>query len=175
MTALDDLARLANMTAHPSRHDWAGAEAVLGAPPPPDYVALLDAYGRGVFDRELVLFAPGCDTPGYDLLEGGLRIARDAEEFWAEELPGHAKPERLRAPGTRLIGWAGTGGAEYLYWVADARPSRDWTVAVQQAEDHIWEFHETGAVAFLHGLLSGAIETGVLRGFPQLAPHSYGR
>jgi hypothetical protein len=175
MTELAELASLVNMGVATRRYDWSKAAAVLGAMPPPDYVELIDAHGGGIIDRDIHVFEPGGALDSYDLLiEGPLR-AEDAEEFWGEDLPGFPKPSQLAAPGTRLICWADTPEAEYLYWVVDdASPSRSWTIAVEQAEDHLWDFFDLGTVDFLYALLTGEIEPRFMKGLARDS-HSYTR
>ncbi|MEW2353159.1 hypothetical protein [Spirillospora sp. NPDC029432] len=143
--------------------------------PPPDYIELIDAHGGGTLDRDLTVFEPGAVPAAYDLLTEGLLRAEDAEEFWAEGDPDFPRPPRLSAPGTRLICWASTPAAEFLYWVVpSAVPSASWTIALQQGEDHLWEFFDLGTVAFLHSLLTGGIESSILKDwYARQDSHSY--
>lgn len=174
MTEVAELARLVNMRPTNRRYDWARAASALGVMPPPDYVELIDTYGGGVLNKDVHLFEPGCHLPAYDLLDEGLLRAEDAEEFWEEELEGFAKPARLQTPGTRLIAWAGTPEAEYLYWVVNpSQPSRTWPVAVEHAVNHTWEFHNLGTVDFLYAVLTRAVDTQSLGGLADLTPYSY--
>ncbi|XVQ11059.1 hypothetical protein ACQP1W_00315 [Spirillospora sp. CA-255316] len=173
MTELAELASLVNMGAATRRYDWSKTAAVLGAMPPPDYIELIDAHGGGIIDRDIVIFEPGAVPAGYDLLIEGTLRAEDAEEFWEENLPGFTKPSQLTA--TRLICWASTPEAEYLYWVVnDAAPSRSWTIAVEQGEDHLWDFFDLGTVDFLYALLTGEIEPRFMKGLARDS-HSYTR
>lgn len=173
MTELAELASLVNMGAATRRYDWPKTAAVLGAMPPPDYVELIDAHGGGILDGDIHIFEPGGALDGYNLLIEGTSRPEDAEEFWEEDLPGFPKPSRLAAPGTRLICWASTPGAENLYWVVDdASPSRSWTIAVEQAEDHLWDFFDLGTVDFLYAFLTDEIESRFLTR-PARDSHSY--
>lgn len=173
MTELAELAALVNMGASTRRYDWPKAAAALGAMPPPDYIELIDTHGGGIIDRDIHVFEPENPLDGYDLLTEGLLLAQDAEEFWEEDLPGFPKPPRLSASGTRLICWADTPEAEKIYWVVnDSLSSRSWTVAVEQAEDHLWEFFDLGTVDFLYALLTGEIEPGFMKGLVRDS-HSY--
>jgi hypothetical protein len=173
MTELSELASLARMNADPGQYDWTAVTAALGAMPPPDYVNLINTYGGGLFDGELVIFEPGASIDTYDLLREGLYRVQDVEELWSED-PDLPRPAPLTRK--RLINWAGTPGAEYLYWViGDGAPSASWTVAVEQGEDNRWEFFDLTTVDFLHGILTGDVNSQFLSWFGRQSSHSYSR
>lgn len=175
MAELAELASLTNMGVATRRYDWSKAAEVLGAMPPADYIALINAHGGGVLDRDIHVFEPGAALASYDLLVEGTERAQDAEEFWEEDLPGFSKPSELTAPGTGLLCWASTPGAECFYWVVnDASSSASWTIAVEQAEDHLWDFFDLGTVDFLYALLTGEIEPRFMKGLARNS-HSYTR
>ncbi|WP_168801575.1 hypothetical protein, partial [Glycomyces buryatensis] len=133
----------------------------------------INTYGGGSFDDDIVIFEPGARIDTYDLLGEGLYRVQDVEELWAED-PDLSRPAPLA--GKRLINWAGTPGAEYLYWVVgDGAPSASWTVAVEQGEDNRWEFFNLTTVEFLHDILTGDVNSRFLSGFAERGQHTYTR
>lgn len=171
MTELAELAALARMSPTPTDFDWAALAQALGAMPPSDYVELVNTYGGGSFDNDVIVFTPGSSFYSYDMCRGGLSRIEDVEEQWDDD-PDLVRPAQLA--GKRLINWGGTPNAEFLYWVvAPGAPSTSWTVAMEQGEDLRWEFFEMGTVDFLHGVLTGDVRSQFL---PVLdRPHSYDR
>jgi hypothetical protein len=171
MTELAELAALARMSPTPTEYDWTALAEALGTMPPPDYVELVNTYGGGTFDNDVIVFTPGSSFYSYDMLRGGLSRIEDVEEQWDDD-PDLPRPAQLE--GKRLINWGGTPDAEFLYWVAaPGAPSTSWTVAMEQGKDLRWEFFDMGTVDFLHGLLTGEVRS---RFVPVLdRPHSYDR
>ena len=153
--ALDELRRLVPPPEDPPpAADWAAAREKFGFDLPDDYRALIDVYGAGLFDEELMVLAPGHPNENVDLLRQadrqlwGLRYVRDQA---GEELP--YEPEPVSGG---LIPWAITGNGDVCYWRVADDPAR-WTVIVDEVRGGEWYPFDGTATEFLAGLFGGRV------------------
>ena len=88
----------------------------------------------------------------------------DSERSFRERYPDRS-PYALYPEQGGLLEWAGTDNGDRLCWLTEGSPE-DWTVVAWNPRGWYYDAHPIGAVAFLHGWLSGGISTSV---FPDAA------
>ncbi|HRG94663.1 MAG TPA: SMI1/KNR4 family protein [Polyangiaceae bacterium] len=151
---LSRLRALAPPPAQPtaSRGDFAEVEAELGAPLPPDWKALIEAYGYGTFVDFLHLWSPffaPCTMASQ--ARATLDADRQLARAWKKAVPFALFPEPDGA-----LPWANTDNGDVLYWLTWG-PPEEWPVAVWSPRGgERTDLVEGGAVEFLVGWLGGA-------------------
>lgn len=151
---LSRLRALAPPPAQPtaSRGDFAEVEAELGAPLPPDWKALIEAYGYGTFVDFLHLWSPffaPCTMASQ--ARATLDADRQLARAWKKAVPFALFPEPDGA-----LPWANTDNGDVLYWLTWGPPD-EWPVAVWSPRGgERTDLVEGGAVTFLVSWLGGA-------------------
>lgn len=139
ITALDELLRLIPPPpGHGGRLDWSATEDALGRSLPPDYKALVDAYGPVTFSGMFHLLQPNTSR-GTDLLglsrvfcdDLGYRLADDKARFPADRYPG------INFVPDEVVQWGrSTTGREHIWHTGDADPAKWPTVLTDRYETH---------------------------------------
>lgn len=161
MTTIDDLVRLVPPPIEPvdAAGDWGRVEAGLERELPADFKALVDRYGRGQFADFISPLHP-FGTP--DLLIPMARRLLEQEGPFRDAYPERCPYSFYPEPGG-LLPWAGTDNGDRLGWLTAGEPD-SWTVVAWNPRGWYHSAHEQGAVAFLHGWLTGRIHTPVFGG-----------
>jgi hypothetical protein len=81
----------------------------------------------------------------------------DSERAFRDENPDKCPYLFYPEPGG-LLEWAGTDNGDRLCWVTEGEPDA-WTVVAYNPRGWYYDAHDTSAVGFLHGWLSGRITT----------------
>ncbi|MEU7428303.1 SMI1/KNR4 family protein [Streptomyces sp. NPDC040750] len=158
MKTIDDLAALVPPPTHPidASGDWKQIEDALGLELPADFKALIGSYGLGQFVDFITPLTPF-----------GSRnlLLQSAQQLLESERPfREASPEKCPYPyypeAGGLLEWAGTDNGDRLCWVTGGHPET-WTVVAWNPRGWYYDAHETGAVGFLYGWLSGRLNTTV--------------
>lgn len=149
---------------------------------PNDYVELVKAYGRGVFDEFINVFLPTTPNPHLDIAS---QMTSRLEAL--RQLSGRADPPitlpvssvnsttedvpyKLDRTDPGIIPWAITDNGDAIYWVASQLDLPDeWTVTVNEARGPDWQEFPMGCCEFLYGVLSGSVQ---VRHFPDDFPSS---
>lgn len=158
MKTIDDLVALVPPPTHPidASGDWKQAEDALGLELPADFKALIGSYGLGQFVDFITPLTP---FGSRDLLLQSAQRLLESERPFREANPDKCPyPYYPEAGG--LLEWAGTDNGDRLCWVTDGRPD-SWTVVAWNPRGWYYDAHDTGAVDFLHGWLSGQLNTTV--------------
>ncbi|WP_405914989.1 SMI1/KNR4 family protein [Streptomyces sp. NBC_00728] len=158
MTTIDDLIALVPPPANPvdASGDWTQVEAGLGLELPADFKALISSYGLGQF---VDFINPLTPFGSRNLLLRSAQRLLDSERPFREANPDDCPyPYYPEAGG--LLEWAGTDNGDRLCWVTDGHPDT-WTVVAWNPRGWYYDAHDTGAVGFLHGWLSGRLNTTV--------------
>ncbi|MFE6024305.1 SMI1/KNR4 family protein [Streptomyces niveus] len=161
MTTIDDLVRLVPPPAEPldAAGDWARVEAALERELPADFKALVGRYGRGQFTDFITPLHP---FGPHDLLIPMARGLLAQESPFRDSHPDLCPYPFHPEPGG-LLPWAGTDNGDRLCWLTDGAPD-SWTVVAWNPRGSYYSAHDEGAVAFLHGWLTGRIHTPVFGG-----------
>ena len=158
MTALDELTRLVPPPAAPvdANGDWQRVEADLGLALPADFKGLIETYGLGQFVDFITPLTP---FGSRDLFMRSARGILDSERSFRARNPDKSPYSLYPEPGG-LLEWAGTDNGDRLCWLTEGEPERWTTIAWNQRS---WSYgaFPVGAVEFLHGWLTGRIETTV--------------
>ncbi|MEU6175366.1 SMI1/KNR4 family protein [Streptantibioticus parmotrematis] len=169
--SLAELIRLYAPTAPGRVPDWAAAERDLGTALPADYRDLVGAFGAGLFDGHVWLLEPDSPDASHDLVADNDGRMEDFEDFWEM---GEDKPEQLEEEGSRLVAWGSTYSGEVLYWLVRPGVSPDaWTVMVNESRGPRWEHHDLTCTAFLAGVLTGRVRSGILASRLPAPEHSF--
>ncbi|RZU28569.1 hypothetical protein EV284_5896 [Streptomyces sp. BK022] len=158
MTTIDALIALVPPPANPvdASGDWARVEHALGLELPSDFKSLVGFYGSGQFVDFITPLTP---FGSHSLL------LRSAQHLLESEGPFRAaNPDKCPYPyfpeAGGLLEWAGTDNGDRLCWVTGGHPDT-WPVVAWNPRGWYYDAHETGAVGFLHGWLSGRLDTTV--------------
>ncbi|MFF4955017.1 SMI1/KNR4 family protein [Streptomyces chattanoogensis] len=152
----------------PREKGWDAVEQELGVELPPDYKALIHAYGGSRFDNYLYVLEPSCPNSNFDLIE----LTEEQDEALSGLWEVEEKPHELTEPGSRLIPWGTTENGEFLYWlVRPGQAPSDWTVMVNEARGETWERYDINCTAFLASVLSGDIRSNILSSLFPLSTH----
>jgi hypothetical protein len=158
MTTIDDLVRLVPPPEAPvdAAGDWGRFETDLALELPSDFKMLIQRYGLGQFESFITPLIPfGSHAM---LIDEARRLKEDDQPFREENRdisPYAFYPE----PGG-LLPWARTDNGDRLCWLTEGRPDT-WTTVTWNPRASHYDAHAVGAVAFLHGRLSGQISTTV--------------
>ncbi|MGW7102393.1 SMI1/KNR4 family protein [Streptomyces sp. NPDC054838] len=158
MTTIDDLVRLVPPPVNPidASGDWQQIEAALGLELPADFKSLIGYYGLGQFADFVTPLTPF--GPRNLLVQSAQRLLENERSFRKanpEKCPYPYYPE----PGG-LLEWAGTDNGDRLCWLTDGHPDT-WTVVAWNPRGWYYDAHDVSAVSFLHGWLSGQVNTTV--------------
>lgn len=164
---MEDLVRLVPPPVVPidANGDWREVEAALGLGLPADFKTLTERYGRGQFVDFLTPLTP---FGTHELLVQQARQLLDGERSFRESDPDRCPYPFYPEPGG-LLPWAGTDNGDRLCWSTDGEPD-GWTVVVWNPRSWTYDAHDMGAVAFLHGWLSGRVTTSVFDDADETAP-----
>ncbi|WP_431895935.1 SMI1/KNR4 family protein [Nonomuraea sp. bgisy101] len=167
MTAMEDLVRLVPPPAVPvdANGDWREVEAALGLVLPTDFKLLIERYGRGRFVDFLMPLTPFGDN---ELLVRHARHLLDGERSFRESNPDKCPYPFYPEPGG-LLPWAGTDNGDRLCWSTTGEPD-GWPIVVWNPRGWTYDAHDMGAVAFLHGWLSGRVSTTVFGDADETSP-----
>lgn len=156
MTALDELTRLVPPPAAPvdARGDWQCVEADLGLALPADFKQLIETYGLGQFVDFITPLTP---FEPRDLLMRSARGILDSERSFRTRNPDKSPYALYPEPGG-LLEWAGTDNGDRLCWLTEGEPDR-WSTVAWNQRSWSYDVFAVGAVEFLHGWLTGDIET----------------
>ncbi|MFF7237992.1 SMI1/KNR4 family protein [Streptomyces collinus] len=158
MKTIDDLVALVPPPTHPidASGDWNQIEDALGLELPADFKALIGSYGLGQFVDFITPLTP---FGSRNLLLQSAQLLLESERPFRQANPEECPyPYYPEAGG--LLEWAGTDNGDRLCWVTGGHPDT-WTVVVWNPRGWYYDAHETGAVGFLHGWLSGRLNTTV--------------
>jgi hypothetical protein len=158
MTTIDDLVALVPPPTNPvdASGDWKEIEDSLGLELPADFKSLIGHYGLGQFVDFITPLTP---------FGGPARLLTSARCLLESERPfREANPDKCPYPyypeAGGLLEWAGTDNGDRLCWVTDGQPDT-WTVVAWNPRGWYYDAHDTSAVGFLHGWLSGGLDTTV--------------
>ncbi|KOV34081.1 hypothetical protein ADK60_11850 [Streptomyces sp. XY431] len=158
MTTIDDLLALVPPPTNPidASGDWAQVENALSLELPSDFKSLIGSYGLGQFVDFITPLTP---------FGSRNRLLQSAQQLLETERPfREANPDECPYPyfpeAGGLLEWAGTDNGDRLCWVTGGHPDT-WTVVVWNPRGCYYDAHETGAAGFLHGWLSGRLNTTV--------------
>ncbi|MFD9125831.1 SMI1/KNR4 family protein [Kitasatospora sp. NPDC059571] len=158
MTTIDDLVALVPPPAHPrdASGDWLQVEESLGLQLPADFKSLTAAYGLGQFVDFITPLTP---FGSHELLLRSARRLLASEASFRKENPNLCPyPYYPEAGG--LLEWAGTDNGDRLCWLTQGHPDT-WRVVSWNPRGWHYDAHDTNAVGFLHGWLSGRLNTTV--------------
>jgi hypothetical protein len=162
MTALDDLMALIPPPPQARPTSWEGIALPGGTGPPPDYRALLDAYGPGRFDGFLRLFEPRSANRHHDILYQ-TRAQIDALRTLRER--GEDVPYDIDTLDGQLVAWGMTDNGDVAYWRrAPGAPPEAWTVTVNESRSPEWFDYDGPVTEFLLDVLTRRIHVEV---FPE--------
>ncbi|MRH93565.1 SMI1/KNR4 family protein [Nocardia sp. SYP-A9097] len=163
---IDDLVRLVPPPANPIHAfgDWGQIEAALGLELPMDFKSLVEFYGVGKFVDFITPLTPF--GPRNFLVQSAQKLL-DSERPFREENPEQCPYPYYPEPGG-LLEWAATDNGDRLCWVTDGEPDT-WTVVAWNPRACDYHAHDTGAAAFLHGWLSGLVDTTVFPAYNNTA------
>ncbi|MFF7591359.1 SMI1/KNR4 family protein [Kitasatospora purpeofusca] len=158
MTTIDDLLALVPPPTNPidASGDWTQVENALGLELPSDFKSLIGSYGLGQFVDFITPLTP---------FGSRNRLLQSAQQLLETERPfREANPDECPYPyfpeAGGLLEWAGTDNGDRLCWVTGGHPDT-WTVVAWNPRGCYYDAHETGAAGFLHGWLSGRLNTTV--------------
>jgi ribosomal protein L7/L12 len=152
MATIDDLVRLVPPPEAPvdAIGDWERVETDLALKLPSDFKMLIQRYGFGQFASFIILLSPF--GPHAMLFYEARRLQEDNRPF-LETHPDLRSYAFYPEPGG-LLPWARTDNGERLCWLTEGRPDT-WTTVIWNPRAWDFEAHAVGAVAFLHGWLTG--------------------
>lgn len=132
--------------------DWAAVEEELGAPLPPDYKRLYEAFGGGTFS-ECVHFMGRDEGVAFDFLtQWRVSLAVDRDSGLGSV--SAVSPYRIYAPGgTGLVPWGATEWADEYFWLIDAGRPGDHPV-LARADGGTWRRYAMSTSEFLYRVLA---------------------
>lgn len=156
MASLDELIDDGGLVPPEDAYDWAQVEQVLQLQVPPDYQALVDAGGAGLWFDYIRVYAPGARYEDRNLLDSA-GVFEDLQIFWDNDFS--TPPADLPA-GARLIAWASTGAGEVLFWLVDpSAPDDAFPLYVQNADGDGWERFDLTTTDFLRGVQQDSVRS----------------
>lgn len=145
---------------------WREVQRLLRLTLPSDYVALISAYGAGMwYGGELVVCNPFTAEFGRNLVkqcgsnEGDDWSALEAERMMASELQaqGQTYPFPIYPAAGGIIPWAYTGNGGRIFWLSKGAPDEWPTIYFPDRSDE-FRFLELSASQIIRGLLDGSFE-----------------
>ena len=156
MAGLDELIEAGALEPVGEPFDWEQAESALQLQVPPDYRALVDAGGAGLWFDYFRVYAPGEQYSDRNLLDSN-GVFEDLQIFWDK---GFSTPPADLPTGARLIAWASTGSGPVLYWLVEPNtPAESYPIYVQNADGDAWERFEMTTTDFLRGVQQGTVRS----------------
>jgi hypothetical protein len=158
MTPIDELTRLVPAPIAPidASGDWRHIEADLGLSLPADFKQLIETYGLGQFVDFITPLTPFGPR---DLFMRSARDILDSERSFREKNPDLSPYAIYPEPGG-LLEWAGTDNGDRLCWLTEGEPDQ-WSTVAWNQRSWSYDVFAVSAVEFLHGWLTGDIETTV--------------
>jgi hypothetical protein len=152
--------------------DWAKVEAEVGTPLPADFKDYVARYGTGVVNEFLWPLNPFAANDNVNLLAEirfQLETLRETRTKFPKKFTYAIFPE----PGGYLP-WGRSENGDVMHWKTEGMPDQ-WTVAVTDAREPVWEEFAVPMTTFLAQLLSGQITCGIfppdfLEGGPRFTP-----
>ncbi|QKW05085.1 SMI1/KNR4 family protein [Streptomyces sp. NA04227] len=136
--------------------DWAAIEGELGAPLPPDYKQLYEAFGGGIFSDSVSFLARDKPFGAFDFLtqwQSWLSTDRDATLGSVSAVDPYA----IYAPGGRgLVPWGSTEWADGYFWLIDAERPGDYPVLATAEDGGSWHRFDMSTSEFLYRVLADA-------------------
>lgn len=145
---------------------WREVERKLGLCLPPDYVALTDTYGSGMWDGgELVVLNPFTAEFCRNLvkqcgpIQQGNSTAIEAERETRKQVQelGQVYPYPIYPESGGLIPWAYTGNGGNLFWVSQGEP-QSWPTAFFRDRSDEFEVIKLSVTEIILGILNGSFE-----------------
>ena len=161
-SSLADLMEIAPPPAAVEHPDWPRTEQALGSPLPSTYKLLVERYGCGRFGNHIRLFTPRRGVKDFDLVTNNEEYTGNMEDLWDGE--PDAPEEIFEESDNKLVIWADTDDGDHLTWLV--RPGQDpetWPVMAITSDALRWEYHQMSCIDFVYGVLTGNLESNVVR------------
>ncbi|MFF1813679.1 SMI1/KNR4 family protein, partial [Streptomyces sp. NPDC058251] len=133
--------------------DWEATEREIGAPLPPDYKELYEAFGGGLFS-DTVTFLAYDEGQVFDLVtqwRAALAADRDPDLGNVSAVT----PYKIYEPGGEgLVSWGSTEWGDQYFWLMDSAESGKWPILARSGDIDQWHTCDMSTSEFLYRVLT---------------------
>jgi hypothetical protein len=151
-----DLAAVLPPPAEPreAQGDWARVESEIGTPLPAEFKEYVARYGTGVVNDFLWPLNPFAANDNINLV-AEIRFQLETLRATRDKFPKRYTYAIFPEPGGYLP-WGRSENGDVMHWKTEGTPDQ-WTVAVTDAREPVWEEFPEPMTSFLAKLLAGEL------------------
>ncbi|WP_306191737.1 SMI1/KNR4 family protein [Streptomyces sp. MK5] len=133
--------------------DWEAIEREIGAPLPPDYKELSEAFGGGLFN-DTVTFLAREERKAFNLVtRWRSALAADRDPRLGDV--SAVTPYKIYEPGGKgLISWGSTEWGDEYFWFIDSAEPGKWPVLARAGDIDQWHTFDMSTSEFLYRVLA---------------------